>query len=187
MSQESLTKLSAERRQYLEAYRYCGVKPPLPTVLLDGGVIGIKDAFSGLRTQFLLPWLLGIFYSLFWLGSEFYSDWKAMESSYVRMVESRQKYQGIDYFDEAPNPVDLKRYQRLNERGELPLSVYVYVRYNDTAFPERALKGDIIFGGGAVLSALLLIFCILIATAKLFIRGGLVGQWLSTMMRLGIP
>lgn len=141
----------------LEQIEHYGGKNPAPAVLsVSDKVLTVKPPHVHLRNQWLLPWLLGISIGIFGFVDSYYKAWKAAESSDLRYVTGRMKAIP-DYFDRGDNPVAAKIYNRVSS-GYMPFKTYVYYRYNDIAYPERRLRGDIIFGSLLSIAFILLLY-----------------------------
>ncbi len=161
-AQTTLVKLHQQHGVLLSEETLSESKPVTPIGEVTQQRVGVRTSVGNLRFLFLLPWLIGVCLALYWQVEDIYETWKSQENRHISFVEFRKKKYGENYFQITKDPVVLRMYNRLLDEKKMPLEKYLDIRYRDSVGAERRLKADIIFGGGAVLTIIILSISILI-------------------------
>lgn len=144
--QTKVIKLNDRSSEYLGDDLISDKKPVSPLGEVSNAKVGIRTAFGNLRWMFIAPWLIGVCLTLYWHVADFYSSWQSTEETYLSYIEHRKKLYGDDYFDKTSNNVAIRKYNRINKYGEMPLSTYFEIHYKDSVGADRELMADIVLG-----------------------------------------
>lgn len=161
-AQTTLVKLHQQHKELLREETFSETTPVTPIGEVTQQRVGVRTSIGNIRFLFLLPWLIGVCLALHWQVEDFYKAWHGQEIFHLDFINARKKKYGEDYFQTTKDPVVLRMYNRLLNEKKMPLESYLDIRYRYSVGAERALKADIIFGGGAVLTIIILIISILI-------------------------
>jgi len=119
-------------------------RPPEPVIQVNEHYCAVNHNAVSVRNLFLIPWILGLLLTACWHIDEFFYEWKALERSASRYIESTKKMFGDNYFIETNDPVEIRMYNRINKKGEMPLEKYLSQRYYYMVGGMRVLYTDIL-------------------------------------------
>ncbi len=118
-------------------------RPIPPVISINENVLALNNNMGKARLVIMLPFMFaGLF--LYWnFFSEFKEEWKSHERNTIQYIESKKNRLGDEYFHKTEDEYDLKKYERLNSEGKVPLETYIYYIYNETLYPQKIFWKDV--------------------------------------------
>jgi len=118
---------------YLRQQVVAADTPPKPIVNIDKARCELTNNSAAFRNLFILPWLLGLWLTLWWNVDDFTQTWKVEEAAAVKFIERMKRIYGDDYFETTDNALSIKRYNRINAQGKMTLERFIDYHYFVTA------------------------------------------------------
>jgi len=118
---------------YLRQQVVAADTPPKPIVNIDKAHCELTNNSAAFRNLFILPWLLGLWLTLWWNVDDFVKSWGAIERFTNHYIAVEKKKNGDDYFEYTTDPYALSLQNKVNEQGDMSLQRYLQYRYFDTS------------------------------------------------------
>jgi len=107
--------------------------PPKPFVYIDQARCELTNNSAAFRNLFILPWLLGLWLTLWWNVDDFVHSWNVTEASAIDYIQKKKRIYGDDFFETTDDELALERYNRINAQGKMTLERFIDYHYFVTA------------------------------------------------------
>jgi len=118
---------------YLRQQVVAADTPPKPIVSIDKARCELTNNSAAFRNLFILPWLLGLWLTLWWNVDQFSRSWAATEDFFNNSIDVQKKINGDDYFENTTDSHALYLNSKIDAQGEMSLNNFVDYYYFDTA------------------------------------------------------